>query len=140
MMTEDGMRLFREQMEAWMKIMNPAVAMQNPTEAQRTWENLFHRQLELWEAASDSTLKQVESLLRPFQQQMEATQAASQEMQRVARWFTDETVATFQAMRDYYSTLADIEEQLAKLHRMASDQVERMQSAMPFRPRETPAG
>jgi hypothetical protein len=130
MMPEDSMRLFRDQMETWMNLMTPA-AIQSPAEAQKAWEGFFRQQMDLWSGASEHARTQMEQMMHPFLQQMEATQAASQEMQRLARWFTDEAATTFTAMRDYYKLLADIEEQLAKLHRMAAEQIERMQAGLP---------
>lgn len=134
MMSEESTRLFREQMEAWTRLMNPAAALSGPAEAQSAWEGIFSRQMALWQRASEDGRQQMEAMLRPFQDQMEATQAASQEMQRLARWFTDEAGTTFTAMRDYYTMLADIEEQLAKLHRMTADQIDRMRGATPKTP------
>lgn len=43
MMPEDVMRLFREQMGAWLKLMNPAAASQSPSDAQSAWEPIWCR-------------------------------------------------------------------------------------------------
>lgn len=134
MMTDESMRLFREQMEAWTKVMNPATAMAGPGEAQSAWEGLFRRQMELWQRTGEESRQQMEALLRPFQSQLEANQAAMQEMQRIAHWFTEEAGKTFTAMRDYYTMMADIEDRLAKLHRMTAEQIDRMRDAMPHIP------
>src|SRR5579884_1601960 len=118
MMPDDMMRLWREQSDAWMKLMNPSAGPQSLADAQRTWEAFFHQQLELWQQAGEAARAQIEQMLRPFQQQMEATMAASQEMQRLGRWFGEEAAGAFKAMRDYFTLLAEIEERLAQLHRM----------------------
>jgi hypothetical protein len=131
MMTEDTMRLFRDQMDAWMKLMNPANVPQNVADMQRAWENVFRQQMELWQRSSEDAQTQMQQMLRPFQQQVEAMQTATQSMQRFAEWFTSEADHTFKTMRDYYTTLAEVEERLAKLHHMTADQIERMQGALP---------
>jgi hypothetical protein len=139
-MPDDMMRLWREQTEAWMKLMNPTAAPQSLADAQRAWEGFFQQQLDLWQRAGEATRAQLDQVLRPFQQQMEATMAATQEMQRLGRWFSEEAAGAFKAMRDYYTLLAEIEERLAQLHRMTAEQVERMQAAMPRSPWDGPAG
>jgi hypothetical protein len=131
MMSEDTMRLFREQMEAWMKLMNPTEAMKGPVEMQKAWETFFRQQMELFQSASENTHKQIEQMLRPLQQQLEASQNTSREMLRATHWFSEGAGAMFKMMGNYYRMLADTEEQLAKLHRLAAEQVERMQAALP---------
>jgi|GEM_PF-6046996 uncharacterized protein YeaO (DUF488 family) len=127
MITEEMMRLFREQMETWMKLVSPTEAFKSSAEMQKAWESFFRQQLELFQTSSEHTRQQVEQMMRPFLQQMETMQTAAKEMQQTIRWFTDEAGTMFKAMRDYYRMLADIEEQLAKLHRLTAEQVERVQ-------------
>jgi len=131
MMPEEMMRLFQQQMDAWMKLMNPTEAMKSTAEMQKVWESFFRQQLELFQSSTESARKQFEQMMRPFQQQLEATQIMTQETQRMMRWFTEEAGAMFKTMRDYYTTLADIEERLAKLHRLAAEQIEHMEGGAP---------
>ncbi len=131
MMTEEAMRLWREQMDAWLKLMNPTGTTKTPADLAKAWEGVVRQQMALWQAATERNQKQIEQMLKPFQQQMTATQTAANTMREAAEWFTSEAGSTFKTMRDYYTTLAEIEERLAKLHRLTAEQVEKMGNSLP---------